>query len=127
MNTISFPKMFNINTFNIGVKTSNSIRSINESLKSLLLTRPGELLGDPQYGCRLHEMLFDVKSNVNIYLVKKCICDAIFTYLPIIQVSDTTIKIYNNPNDGSYKITIQYIIQKYETIETFELVLFKKI
>ena len=53
MNTISFPHMFNKNRYTLSTSLSYDYQSTNESLKSLLLTNPGELLGDPAYGCGL--------------------------------------------------------------------------
>ena len=113
MNTISFPKMFNNNSNKMNVNLSTYIKSINESLKSLLLTSPGELLGDPKYGCALKEKLFDIKSDFNMIELRNIIMTAISRYMPEISLSSSNIKIYSNPNNNQYKIKIKYNINQY--------------
>ena len=113
MNTISFPKMFNNNSNKMNVNLSTYVKSINESLKSLLLTSPGELLGDPKYGCALKEKLFDIKTNFNMLELRNIILTAISKYMPEISVSSSNIKIYSNSNNNQYKIIIKYNINQY--------------
>ena len=59
MNTISFPKMFDVNSNKLSTNLSYNYQSIHESLTSLMLTNPGELLGDPAYGCEIRQQLLD--------------------------------------------------------------------
>ena len=113
MNTISFPKMFNNNSNKMNVNLSTYIKSINESLKSLLLSSPGELLGDPMYGCALREKLFDIKTDFNMLELRNIITTSISRYMPEISVSSSNIKIYSNPNNNQYKIKIKYNIKQY--------------
>lgn len=120
MNTISFPHMFNKNRYTLSTSLSYDYQSTNESLKSLLLTNPGELLGDPAYGCGLLNCLFDIKTNNNINELQSVINKAIEKYIPEIIVNN--IRIYTNSNDNAYKITINYTLKPYTTNTTFELV-----
>lgn len=121
MNTISFPHMFNKNRYTLSTSLSYNYQSINESLKSLLLTRPGELLGDPEYGCRMLINLFDIKSNGSIEDLKSNILLAINKYIPEINVND--IRIYESSNNNKYKITISYKLKPYIDDVIFELVI----
>lgn len=124
MNTISFPKMFNSNSNKMNVNLSIYIKSINESLKSLLMTNPGELLGDPVYGCALREKLFDIKNDVNMLELRNIITKAISRYMPEILVNSSDIKIYSNPNNNKYKIIINYNVNKYiGEMFTFETII----
>lgn len=120
MNTISFPNMFNKNRYTLSTALSYNYQSTNESLKSLLLTNPGELLGDPEYGCGLLNCLFDVKTTNNINELKSIIMRSIEKYIPEINVNE--IRIYSSANDNKYKITINYILRPYTTSNDFELV-----
>lgn len=121
MNTISFPNMFNKNKNDVMTSLSYNYESINESIKSLLSTNPGELLGDPLYGCGLKQKLFDLKTNANISELKNIIQNDIQKYVPGIVISD--IKIYSSENDNKYKITINYRLKQSYDSETFETVL----
>ena len=55
-NTYSFPQIFGRQTYKTELSKDN--KSINESLGILLRTRPGELFGDPEYGCNLINRIF---------------------------------------------------------------------
>ena len=123
MNTISFPKMFNVNNSKLATNLSYDYKSIHESLTSLILTSPGELLGDPEYGCNIREELFNIKSDVNVNNLKNIIVSAITKYIPQIVVSPINIKIYNNVNDNKYKLVIKYILKTTGENQMFELVL----
>lgn len=123
MNTISFPKMFDVNNSKLSTNLSYDYKSIHESLTSLLLTSPGELLGDPAYGCGIKDKLFDVKSNTNVNELKEIIVRAIIKYLPQIRVSNGSIKIYSNVNNNQYKIIIGYRLADSPENQTFELIL----
>lgn len=120
MNTISFPNMFNKNRYTLSTSLSYDYQSTNESLKSLLLTNPGELLGDPSYGCELLNCLFDIKTNNNINELQAIINKAIEKYIPEIIVNN--IRIYSNSNDNKYKISINYTLKPYTNDTTFELI-----
>lgn len=121
MNTISFPNMFNKNKNDVTTSLSYNYESINESIKSLLSTNPGELLGDPLYGCGLKQKLFDLKTNANISELKNIIQNDIQKYVPGIVIND--IKIYSSENDNKYKITINYRLKQSYDSKTFEIVL----
>lgn len=54
--TFSFPQMVNRTVRKIQMSTQN--QSINECLGILLRTRPGELLGDPNYGCNVIDRVY---------------------------------------------------------------------
>lgn len=123
MNTISFPTMFDVNNAKLSTNLSYNYQSIHESLTSLMLTSPGELLGDPVYGCGIKTKLFDIKSNMNINELKLLIVRAIERYLPQIKVSTSSVKIYNNINNNQYKIVIGYKLADSPQNGTFELVL----
>ena len=123
MNTISFPNMFNINDSKLSTNLSYNYKSIQESLKSLLLTNPGELLGDPAYGCGIRQSLFDIEYDVNMNELKNTIIKAINKYIPQIEVFAYSIKIYSNSNDNKYKIVIQYKIRQINENRSFELIL----
>jgi phage baseplate assembly protein W len=122
MNSISFPKMFDVNNSKLVTNLSYNIKSIHESLTSLLSTSPGELLGDPEYGCAIKDELFNITSNSNVADLKDIIVTAINKYIPSISVDNNDIKIYSN-NNNKYKIIIPYKLSNVNEIHYFELML----
>ena len=123
MNTISFPKMFNNNSYKTSTNLSYNYKSIHESLTNLFLTSPGELLGDPQYGCAIKEKLFDNKTTFDMNELRNIMIHAIKKYVPQISVRASDIKIYSNPNNNKYKITLLYKTIIDVDLQQYELIL----
>ena len=121
-NTISFPKMFNKTDYKMKTDVSYSLESINESLKSLLSTTKGELLGDPLYGSTLKELLFELKTTKNMFIIKRTIVEDILKYVKGISTNESMIKIYSNPNNNKYKIIVGYYVLPNNEKYTFETI-----
>jgi phage baseplate assembly protein W len=86
--------------------------SINRCIGLLLTTGKGELLGDPDFGCRLYELLFEQYSAPLEADIKKEISDSIkkFESRVSINPSDITITPVEDPDKNKYMITIKYDI-----------------
>ena len=106
--TFSFPQMFNKTTYKTNL--SENTKSINECLGILLRTRPGEMLGDPNYGCLLVERVFMYNGVVIQSLIIEDILNAINNYEPRITVNSSDITIVQNTRVVS--IYIQYTIKE---------------
>jgi len=123
VNSISFPRMFNKNKYSLSTGLSYSTQSIHESLTSLFSCNQEELLGDPGWGSEIRKLVFDIKSQPNTYILKRSIADSISKYMKSITTDESLIKIYNNPNDNSYKIVIGYYIVPYDELHAFDIIL----
>ena len=123
MNTISFPKIFNINNGYTSTSLSYNYKSTNESLAAMFHVNQGELLGDPSYGTKLKEHMFDVKTPRSVQELKIDILEYIEKSIPSIYVDGSRIKIYSNPNNNQYKITISYYIKSTMEENTFETIM----
>ena len=89
--TFSFPQI--VNRTSQDVKFSENTQSINECLGLLLRTRPGELLGDPEYGCFLLDRIFRYGGVIIEPLLKEDIIQAIEKYESRITVKNEDITI----------------------------------
>ena len=78
--TFSFPQI--INRVSKKIDLSDNVQSINECLGILLRTRPGELLGDPDYGCYLIDRVFQYQGIIVDELIKEDILTAVEKYEP---------------------------------------------
>lgn len=59
-----------INTLgSIGVVAQHE--KLQQDVRTLLLTRKGSLLGNPEYGSNLYKYLFDNSSNTNVLLINE--------------------------------------------------------
>jgi hypothetical protein len=68
-------------------KTGSLKDSISQSIKNILMTSPGEILGDPFFGCRLNEFLFELDYNLTD-LIRDEIARAIIIYEPRVTIQD---------------------------------------
>ena len=85
--------------FNSTYSTKDQIKS---NLINLILTSPGERIMNPEFGCRLKEVLFEGITDEINELIRNYINTSIFTYIPEIESTDITI----NPSEDKNLITI---------------------
>lgn len=118
--SIKYPNPFNLQSGKTDL--SESIASINQCIGLILTTAKGELLGDPDFGCTLYEILFEQYSLNTEVLVKKEIAESINTYEHRVTVSEQDISIEESMDEtghkNRYKITISYMINNTSKINT---------
>ena len=115
--TFSFPQIINRYTKKVELSTEN--KSINECLGILLRTRPGELLGDPNYGCNLIDRVFMYNGVIIDKLIREDIAIAIQKYEPRVIVNESDVVIQNDHN--VIRIFILYIIKETGELNEFNL------
>ena len=118
--SIKYPNPFNLQSGKTDL--SDSIASINQCIGLILTTAKGELLGDPDFGCTLYEILFEQYSLNTEVLIKKEIAESINTYEHRVTVSEQDISIEESMDEighkNRYKITISYMINNTSKINT---------
>lgn len=72
-------------------QTKTTIKQAQYNIINLLKTIPGERLGQPLYGSRLHHLLFEPMTEDLSDRIKVEIKDALDTWLPYITVQDIKI------------------------------------
>lgn len=122
MNTISFPNIFNKNNLSSMTNISHGYESIHNSLSAIFNVNKGELLGDPSYGTKIREKLFDLNTPTNMGEIKQMIILYIERFIPQIYVNSSMIKIYTD-GDSHYKITIRYKIKNSGEQNDYEVIL----
>lgn len=115
--TFSFPQI--INRISGKIELSSNTQSINECLGILLRTRPGEMLGDPDWGCYLIDRVFGYRGVVLAELIKEDILDAVQKYEPRITMTTDDITIVNNVNN--VEIYLQYTIKETGEINNYNM------
>lgn len=84
-------------------------RDIRESLYILPSTRTGERVMLPDYGCQLHEHVFDVAGETLFTHLRELIEHAILFYEPRIVLENVEI-VMPNQLDGRLNINLEYQI-----------------
>jgi phage baseplate assembly protein W len=82
---------------------------IRQSLYILLSTIPGERVMLPDYGCPVHEHVFDLAGETLFTHLQTMIANAILYYEPRIKVEDINVTMPNQL-DGQLLIDIDYVI-----------------
>jgi len=100
---LSFPlRADNNNDFAL---TRNSIQQATHNLRNLLLTHPGERVGNPEFGSRLRELCFEQRDDQLPERLEEEIIDAVQTWLPYINIVDVaTLSDKSKPNNIFVKI-----------------------
>jgi hypothetical protein len=80
-------------------KTKTTLEQAKFNLKNLLLTMKGERLGHPEFGCDIHNLLFEqVGPDINDR-VEEMVKEAVEIWLPYVTVPKTvTVQVNNRLN-----------------------------
>ena len=83
---LSFP--LRRDKFNDFAMTKNSLEQSQHNLKNLLLTYPGERVGQPEFGSRLRELCFEQIDDTLPELIEEEIRKAVSVWLSYINIID---------------------------------------
>jgi len=87
-----------------------SSTDIEQSIRIILGTRPGERVMRPTFGCRAHELMFDSRSATTISLLQEYVYDALRMWEPRIEI--TSVDVFaDEQNDGGLLAEITYEIK----------------
>lgn len=115
--TFSFPQI--IDRLTGKIEMSDNVKSINECLGILLRTRPGELLGDPEWGCNMITRIFRYQGIIVEELIKEDILDAVEKYEPRITMGTNDIVMVEDNN--VLHIYLNYVIKETGEINSYNL------
>jgi Bacteriophage baseplate protein W len=106
------------------VKTAKNTKAIEQSVKTILSTFPGERYMFPEFGSKLKQYLFDQMDigTKNLMIVE--IENSLERWEPRITVSN--VDIIEDFDNNSYNITISYVINGTGETENFVGVVKKK-
>ena len=81
---LSFP--LRRDKFNDFAMTKNSLEQARHNLKNLLLTAPGERVGQPEFGSRLRELCFEQIDDTLPERIEEEVRKAVSVWLPYINI-----------------------------------------
>ncbi len=103
---VRFPVSVNLNG---GMSSSGLEENVRQSLFIILGTAPGERLQRPDFGCRIHDLMFAPNSAITAALAEVYCVEAIYKYEPRIdKVVCTAGPHPDQPN--RLDIRIEYVI-----------------
>jgi len=93
--------------------------SINQSIKNILFTIPGEVFFDPLFGSNISKLLFEKMDIVTESLLQNEIYYALENFEPRIEITSIT---FDAEHDNlTYIVDIEYLILKLNTTGTFSV------
>jgi len=89
------------------VLLTNDINEIEQAIRIILLTAPGERVMRPDFGCRIHDLVFEPNNRATAVQAERYITEALGRWEPRIEVSQVEAK----PEDAHLLIFITYTIK----------------
>ena len=114
--------------FPIGISTSgfesftdSEIKeAIQQNLKMLLLTRPGEYVMEPDFGVGMSNFLFDLETQNNERRISSRIKQQVSKYMPYVSISSIQYN-YDSIESNTLGVRLEYITSESLTVEVFQL------
>jgi phage baseplate assembly protein W len=102
------------------VATSEYEQNIRESITLILGTKPGERQMLPEFGCRIHELMFSPNTRATATLVSHYVEEALSRWEPRIEVT----KVDAWPDTaGSVKVMVHYRVKSTQELQEIALLL----
>lgn len=93
-----------------GIALARGERDIEQSIRIILETSPGERVMRPGFGCRVKELLFAPRNASTQTLLIRYVKDALLQWEPRIDV--ISVEITDEPGrDGSWLVEINYRVK----------------
>ncbi len=93
-----------------GIALVSGERDIEQSIRIILGTRPGERIMRPEFGCRAYELLFEPRNAATETLMQRYVDEAIRRWEPRIEVQ--AVNVFTDTDfDGALFVEISYIIR----------------
>ncbi len=103
---LRFPVSVNLNG---GVSSSQLEENVRQSLFIILGTAPGERLNRPDFGCRIHDLMFAPNNPMTCARAEIFCEEAIYKYEP--RISSVTVNAFPNPDEPNIlELKVQYVI-----------------
>lgn len=112
----SFPLRFDAASG--GVATSAGEENIRESMTIILGTRPGERQMMPDFGCRIHELMFAPGTAANAALISWHVKQALLKWEPRIDVVGVDSR---TDGGGKVKVSVRYRVKTSHTEQLLDL------
>ena len=103
-----FPIQFNVDEGSVDLV--GGVEDIEESLKILLNTLPGERVTNLRYGCRAQEKIYDPIDGQFSFLAEEAIQSAIDFYEPRIKLESVNI-VREEQNEGLVVLELSYVVK----------------
>lgn len=103
------------------LSTKTDVNAINQSLKSLVATNFYERPFNPETGCNVRGLLFELADDITIADVRQTLTDTITNFEPRVELIDLIVEDLSDSN--AYLVKIIYRVSFKQEPVTFDVVL----
>jgi phage baseplate assembly protein W len=89
---------------------ASSETDIEQSIRIILGTRPGERVMRPEFGCNAHNQLFEPRNATTATLIEHDVVEALERWEPRITLT-TVSSFFGNEQNGTILVQIEYQIK----------------
>lgn len=97
---------YRLNTENRDIRISPDAEAINNSLRNIILTRKGEVPGNPDFGSNIEEVLFEQLDDITEILLKSMITIEIEKWETRVELKDVVFT--SDRDNGVLMMNIKY-------------------
>lgn len=97
---------------NGGFALAGGERDIEQAIRIILQTRPGERKMRPEFGCRASEMLFEPRDVSTQTAMKRFVQEALTRWEPRIDVQNVDVTFGSDETEGAIFVEITYVIKE---------------
>ena len=83
---------------------------VQESIRIVLGTRPGERVMRPEFGCRVHELMFEPRTVATRSLIQQYVRQALTRWEPRIIVQSVSVSM-DDDMDGAIFVEVSYVVK----------------
>jgi hypothetical protein len=95
-----------------GIALSANETDVDEAIAIIIGTSPGERVMRPDFGCRIHELVFAPATGANLALAERHVEEALGWWEPRIEVREVSAAVDPLDDEGSrLLITISYLLR----------------
>ena len=98
------------------------LQVVQQNLKMLLLTSPGERVMDPNFGVGMRRFLFEQFTDETRISIENDIVDTFRLFLPFVEIKDLVIEMEETDSIGKNKLTISVLFNIVRDPNTLESV-----
>jgi phage baseplate assembly protein W len=102
-------------------QTFQTIDQLKSNIKNLLLTIRGERIMQPEFGCGLYELLFEMNTDEFNQTVEDEIRTSLQRWLPIVTVDEVIVEESNVLRDtNQFNVSLKFSVGNSTELETVE-------
>lgn len=86
-----------------------TLEQIKSNFINLILTRIGERVHQPEFGCKIHNFLFEQKTAETLELARLSVIDAVSKWMPFLEMVEVSVdEVVSNINTNNIQLYAKY-------------------